>query len=199
MTPCREVLRCPACQLNQFRPGDDVCRRCERPLFLKTLASQESAAPCRRSNTVTIQQIGKRIEGLRRLRGWSQINLAARSGISRSYLCRIEMCDQTPGLATIEKLAETFRIGLYHFFLEESDNEALFEDPFIQGLLPFIRRLKSEQWQSILERLAGIQGIDLPAGRVLLDAKFIRLDAGIESQTTRGDSGKKSVMAVSAS
>jgi len=30
------------------------------------------------------------------------------------------------------------------------------EDPFIQGLRPFLRQLDWEQWQSILKRLAAI-------------------------------------------
>jgi hypothetical protein len=32
----------------------------------------------------------------------------------------------------------------------------LLEDPFIQGLRPFLRQLDWEQWQSILKRLAAI-------------------------------------------
>ena len=42
------------------------------------------------------------------------------------------------------------------FFIPESDGEALLEDPFIQGLRPFLRQLDWEQWQSILKRLQAI-------------------------------------------
>jgi hypothetical protein len=45
---------------------------------------------------------------------------------------------------------------LNRFFIPESDGEALLEDPFIQGLRPFLRQLDWEQWQSILKRLQAI-------------------------------------------
>jgi len=47
-------------------------------------------------------------------------------------------------------------VGLNRFFIPESDGEALLEDPFIQGLRPFLRQLDWEQWQSILKRLQAI-------------------------------------------
>ena len=47
-------------------------------------------------------------------------------------------------------------MGLNRFFVPESNGEALLEDPFIQGLRPFLRQLDWEQWQSILKRLAAI-------------------------------------------
>jgi hypothetical protein len=45
---------------------------------------------------------------------------------------------------------------LNRFFIPESDGEALLEDPFIQGLRPFLHQLDWEQWQSILKRLQAI-------------------------------------------
>jgi hypothetical protein len=45
---------------------------------------------------------------------------------------------------------------LNRFFIPESNGEALLEDPFIQGLRPFLRQLDWEQWQSILKRLQAI-------------------------------------------
>jgi hypothetical protein len=47
-------------------------------------------------------------------------------------------------------------VGLNRFFVPETNGEALLEDPFIQGLRPFLRQLDWEQWQSILKRLAAI-------------------------------------------
>jgi hypothetical protein len=47
-------------------------------------------------------------------------------------------------------------VGLNRFFIPESNGEALLEDPFIQGLRPFLRQLDWEQWQSILKRLQAI-------------------------------------------
>ena len=62
----------------------------------------------------------------------------------------------TPSLGTLEKISEALNVGLNRFFIPESDGEALLEDPFIQGLRPFLRQLDWEQWQSILKRLQAI-------------------------------------------
>jgi len=62
----------------------------------------------------------------------------------------------TPSLGTLEKISEALNVGLNRFFIPESDGEALLEDPFIQGLRPFLQQLDWEQWQSILKRLQAI-------------------------------------------
>ena len=102
------------------------------------------------------RNIGKRIRQLRESRGIKQSQLQARSRVSRSYLSRIESGQMTPSLGTLEKISEALGVGLNRFFVPESNGEALLEDPFIQGLRPFLRQLDWEQWQSILKRLAAI-------------------------------------------
>src|SRR5205823_11898780 len=90
---------------------------------------------------------------LRESRSMTQSQLQSRSKVSRSYLSRIESGQMTPSLGTLEKISEALNVGLNRFFIPESDGEALLEDPFIQGLRPFLRQLDWEQWQSILKRL----------------------------------------------
>ena len=86
----------------------------------------------------------------------TQSQLQARSRVSRSYLSRIESGQMTPSLGTLEKISEALGVGLNRFFVPESNGETLLEDPFIQGLRPFLRQLDWEQWQSILKRLQAI-------------------------------------------
>ena len=62
----------------------------------------------------------------------------------------------TPSLGTLEKIAEALGVGLNRFFVPESTGQTLLEDPFIQGLRPFLRQLDWAQWQSILKRLQAI-------------------------------------------
>jgi hypothetical protein len=62
----------------------------------------------------------------------------------------------TPSLGTLEKIAEALGVGLNRFFVPESNGETVLEDPFIQGLRPFLRQLDWAQWQSILKRLQAI-------------------------------------------
>ncbi|HZV60507.1 MAG TPA: helix-turn-helix transcriptional regulator [Candidatus Eremiobacteraceae bacterium] len=108
------------------------------------------------ANQETVENIGQRIRQLRESRTMTQSQLQSRSKVSRSYLSRIESGQMTPSLGTLEKISEALNVGLNRFFIPESDGEALLEDPFIQGLRPFLRQLDWEQWQSILKRLQAI-------------------------------------------
>lgn len=162
----REVIRCGVCGLVQYRTRTDNCRRCLRLLppkvtFVIPTPSQEAAGGESQSvedwpNRETVENIGQRIRQLRESRGMTQSQLQARSRVSRSYLSRIESGQMTPSLGTLEKIAEALGVGLNRFFVPESTGQTLLEDPFIQGLRPFLRQLDWAQWQSILKRLQAI-------------------------------------------
>src|SRR5215469_4254040 len=162
----REVIRCKTCGLVQYRTRTGNCRRCVRALpqrmeyLIPQEAPQEQAVPeaaaAKFANQETVENIGQRIRQLRESRGMTQSQLQSRSKVSRSYLSRIESGQMTPSLGTLEKISEALNVGLNRFFIPESDGEALLEDPFIQGLRPFLRQLDWEQWQSILKRLQAI-------------------------------------------
>ena len=162
----REVIRCKTCGLVQYRTRTGNCRRCVRalPQRLEFLIpppappEEEAAEPTPEKfvNQATVENIGQRIRQLRESRSMTQSQLQSRSKVSRSYLSRIESGQMTPSLGTLEKISEALSVGLNRFFIPESDGEALLEDPFIQGLRPFLRQLDWEQWQSILKRLQAI-------------------------------------------
>jgi transcriptional regulator with XRE-family HTH domain len=162
----REVIRCKTCGLVQYRTRTGNCRRCVRALpqrlefLIPPPAPPEEAAAETTSekfaNRETVENIGQRIRQLRESRTMTQSQLQSRSKVSRSYLSRIESGQMTPSLGTLEKISEALNVGLNRFFIPESDGEALLEDPFIQGLRPFLRQLDWEQWQSILKRLQAI-------------------------------------------
>jgi transcriptional regulator with XRE-family HTH domain/ribosomal protein L37E len=163
----REVIRCKTCGLVQYRTRTGNCRRCVHALpqrleyLIPDEAMQEEQVPAEAlaskfANQETVENIGQRIRQLRESRSMTQSQLQARSKVSRSYLSRIESGQMTPSLGTLEKISEALNVGLNRFFIPESDGEALLEDPFIQGLRPFLRQLDWEQWQSILKRLQAI-------------------------------------------
>ncbi len=161
----REVIRCKTCGLVQYRTRTGNCRRCLRalPQRLEFLIpppappeEADEAVSDKFANQQTVENIGQRIRQLRESRGMTQSQLQSKSKVSRSYLSRIESGQMTPSLGTLEKISEALNVGLNRFFIPESDGEALFEDPFIQGLRPFLRQLDWEQWQSILKRLHAI-------------------------------------------
>jgi transcriptional regulator with XRE-family HTH domain len=51
-----------------------------------------------------------RVKRLRQQRGMTQEQLAAKAGISRPYLARLETARQDPTLSTLEKLAKALRV-----------------------------------------------------------------------------------------
>jgi transcriptional regulator with XRE-family HTH domain len=163
----REVIRCITCGMVQYRTRNGNCRRCLHLLtpkiefLIPPPELQAHPGDDRRPfekwpNRETVENIGRRIRQLRESREMTQSQLQARSRVSRSYLSRIESGQMTPSLGTLEKISETLGVGLNRFFVPETNGEALLEDPFIQGLRPFLRQLDWEQWQSILKRLAAI-------------------------------------------
>ena len=163
----RDVVRCKVCGLVQYRTRTGNCRRCVRLLpprvefLVPPPPPQELPGDDRQlfetwPNRETVENIGQRIRQLRESRGMTQSQLQARSRVSRSYLSRIESGQMTPSLGTLEKISEALSVGLNRFFIPESNGEALMEDPFIQGLRPFLRQLDWDQWQSILKRLQAI-------------------------------------------
>ncbi len=162
----REVIRCKMCGLVQYRTRAGNCRRCVRLLPPKVEflipppappeVEEEQPGYEKWPNRETVENIGQRIRQLRESRAMTQSQLQARSRVSRSYLSRIESGQMTPSLGTLEKISEALGVGLNRFFIPESNGEALLEDPFIQGLRPFLRQLDWEQWQSILKRLQAI-------------------------------------------
>lgn len=163
----REVVRCKVCGLVQYRTRVGNCRRCVRMLppkldfLLQATAPQDLPGDDRQlleawPNHDTVENIGQRIRQLRESRAMTQSQLQARSRVSRSYLSRIESGQMTPSLGTLEKISEALGVGMNRFFIPESNGETLMEDPFIQGLRPFLRQLDWAQWQSILKRLQAI-------------------------------------------
>jgi transcriptional regulator with XRE-family HTH domain len=163
----REVIRCQVCGLVQYRTRTGNCRRCLRLLppkvtfVIPTPSPQDLPGDDRQlfenwPNRETVENIGQRIRQLRESRGMTQSQLQARSRVSRSYLSRIESGQMTPSLGTLEKIAEALGVGLNRFFVPETNGETVLEDPFIQGLRPYLRQLDWAQWQGILKRLQAI-------------------------------------------
>ncbi len=57
-----------------------------------------------------VERLAMRLKVLREQRGLSQEQLAARAGVSRGYLARLETARHDPTLNTLEKLAKALKI-----------------------------------------------------------------------------------------
>jgi transcriptional regulator with XRE-family HTH domain len=62
-------------------------------------------------NTEYQQVFGKRVRELRKERGLSQVELAAKVGIDRSYMGFLERGERNPSLEVIAKIAEALNVA----------------------------------------------------------------------------------------
>lgn len=57
-----------------------------------------------------VERLAERIKTLREQRGLTQDALAAKAGVSRGYLARLEIGRHDPTVGTLEKLARALRV-----------------------------------------------------------------------------------------
>jgi transcriptional regulator with XRE-family HTH domain len=67
------------------------------------------------------QQLGQRLKHLRRVRGYTQEQLAERIDINPKYLSSIERGAENPTLDLLGRLAQGLQVELYELFQEEPD------------------------------------------------------------------------------
>mgnify|MGYP003471838059 FL=1 len=58
----------------------------------------------------------RRVKELRAKRGWSQDELAAQSGLHRSYVGIIERCEKSATLDTVERIAKALGVDVGELF-----------------------------------------------------------------------------------
>ena len=62
------------------------------------------------------QVLGKRIEHLRKLKGWSQLELSLESEVNKNYICDLEKGRRNPSLEVLERIAIALNITLEELF-----------------------------------------------------------------------------------
>ena len=85
------------------------------------------------------QRIGKNIAHARKAAGKTQAQIAERIGIDTVSLSRIERGVVTPGIPTLEKIADELNINMAIFFDGASLNSASLADSIISHLEPLHR------------------------------------------------------------
>ncbi len=59
-----------------------------------------------------VERVAMRVKQWRERRGLTQERLAAKAGISRGYLARLETARQDPKLSTLEKIAKALKVDV---------------------------------------------------------------------------------------
>jgi DNA-binding XRE family transcriptional regulator len=99
----RETVVCPVCQLSQFERGNGHCRRCDHLLgtYIEIFLSNPPERVNLQRPIAKRSEIGGLIRRLRSRRGITQVELAALTGIHRTYLSRAERGQVVPSVVAL--------------------------------------------------------------------------------------------------
>lgn len=82
--------------------------------------AQSHVVPKSPASTSPLQTFGRRIRALRAVRGMTQEDLAARCGLFRTYMSRIETGQANPTLLIIHALAVCLDVPIVQLFAEDA-------------------------------------------------------------------------------
>ena len=157
----REVLRCDHCTLVQFRTTNSLCRRCRKSLDIE---EPELALP--QFNTPAAKpieeekglQVARAVRDTRRGRNLSQRQLAGRMQVPRTYISKIENGKAMPTLSSLERLANALEVNMCSLLHDARSRQydetaAIFADPFLAEIAPFISQLDGLQRSMFLNQV----------------------------------------------
>jgi len=151
--PQREVLRCEACKLVQFRTASDTCRRCKKSLLPEPPKVQPSIALVLEATVDTPEsgpQVATAVRDLRHVRNLSQRQLAARMGVPRTYISKIENGKAMPTLSSLDRLARALQVDISALLRDaptrhRDETAVLLNDPFLAEVAKYTAHLTSTQ------------------------------------------------------
>jgi len=148
----REVLRCDHCSLVQFRTNNAMCRRCHKCLEVELPEPEhlqpELVPPA--SGKQDGIQVASAVRDLRHVRNLSQRQLAARMGVPRTYISKIENGKAMPTLSSLDRLAKALKVDIASLLRDannrHSDETAvLTADPFLAEIAAYTTQLNELQ------------------------------------------------------
>lgn len=151
--PQREVLRCEACKLVQFRTASDTCRRCKKSLLPEPPKVQPSIALVLEQTIEASEagpQVATAVRDLRHVRNLSQRQLAARMGVPRTYISKIENGKAMPTLSSLDRLARALQVDISALLRDaptrhRDETAVLLNDPFLAEIAKYTAHLTSTQ------------------------------------------------------
>jgi transcriptional regulator with XRE-family HTH domain len=163
----REVLRCDHCSLVQFRTVNSLCRRCHKTLEVEL--PEPVAAPLelvpQQAAAETGLQVATAVRDLRHVRNLSQRQLAARMGVPRTYISKIENGKAMPTLSSLDRLARALRVDMSSLLRDANtrhrdETAVLVADPFLAEIAAYTSQLTDTQRSIFLNHVR-----ELAAGR----------------------------------
>jgi len=163
----REVLRCDHCSLVQFRTASALCRRCHKCLEVELPAPEPvpialvPALPEKEGGL----QVATAVRDLRHVRNLSQRQLAARMGVPRTYISKIENGKAMPTLSSLDRLARALKVDIASLLRDANtrhrdETAVLTADPFLAEIAAYTSQLNELQRSIFLNHVR-----ELAAGR----------------------------------
>lgn len=135
--------------------------------------------------------IGKNVTTARKACGWKQIDLAAKTGLSRSTIGKIESFNVTDvSISTLSALANAFEIPAYVLMLGSQDWNAFVNLTSLQDL---IRERKPIINAESINRLEQMAQSESQTEKIAVAHEIQMIVAGILSETTVDSEAGKSV------
>ncbi len=149
----REVVRCEACKMVQFRTASDTCRRCKKSLLPEPPKVQPVIALVHDPAVDAPEagpQVAAAVRDLRHVRNLSQRQLAARMGVPRTYISKIENGKAMPTLSSLDRLARALQVDISALLRDaptrhRDETAVLLNDPFLAELAKYSAHLTSTQ------------------------------------------------------
>ena len=163
----REVLRCDHCTLVQFRTQNSLCRRCHKTLEVEPpeiVAAPLALVPPQAAAEAGLQ-VATAVRDLRHVRNLSQRQLAARMGVPRTYISKIENGKAMPTLSSLDRLARALRVEMSSLLRDANtrhrdETAVLVADPFLAEIAAYTSQLTDTQRSIFLNHVR-----ELAAGR----------------------------------
>jgi transcriptional regulator with XRE-family HTH domain len=163
----REVLRCDHCKLVQFRTANPVCRRCKKSVEIEKPRPVAAAIALVASPAEPEQglQVATAVRDLRHVRNLSQRQLAARMGVPRTYISKIENGKAMPTLSSLDRLARALEVDMSALLRDantrhSNETAMLVADPFLAEIASYTSQLDALQRSIFLNHVR-----ELAAGR----------------------------------
>jgi transcriptional regulator with XRE-family HTH domain len=149
----RAVLKCDHCKLVQYRTAADICRRCKKSLLPEQPKAELTIAlvpePAPRAEHGGLQVAGA-VRDLRHVRNLSQRQLAARMGVPRTYISKIENGKAMPTLSSLDRLARALQVDMSALLRDaptrhKDETAVLMTDPFLAEIARYSGHLNATQ------------------------------------------------------
>jgi transcriptional regulator with XRE-family HTH domain len=139
--------------LVQFRTASDSCRRCKKSLLPEPPKAQPAIALV---SAVASEakpeglQVATAVRDLRHVRNLSQRQLAARMGVPRTYISKIENGKAMPTLSSLDRLARALQVDISALLRDaptrhSNESSVLMADPFLAEIAKFTAHLTTTQ------------------------------------------------------